>query len=74
LITSKSFYAVSTHKYTINSLETYKRKGLRRYSEKYKLLAIELLKQGVKHRQIARLLGTNHTNIYDWEKKFLKEI
>lgn len=49
--------------------ETYKRKGINRYSEEFKIKAMNLLKDGMKHRQIAKLLGTSHTNIYDWEKK-----
>ena len=49
--------------------ETYKRKGINRYPEEFKIKAMNLLKNGMKHREIAKLLGTNHTNIYDWEKK-----
>tara|TARA_Y100000310_G_scaffold240778_1_gene244681 strand:+ start:593 stop:1606 length:1014 start_codon:yes stop_codon:yes gene_type:complete len=55
------------------SLESYKRKGLRKYSRKFKIEAMNLLKKGMKHRQIAKLLGTNHTNIYDWEKQMLRD-
>lgn len=49
--------------------ETYKRKGLNKYSEEFKIKAMNLLKNGMKHRQIANLLGISHTNVYDWERK-----
>jgi len=52
-----------------NGLDSYKRKGLRRYDEEFKHLAMYLLKQGFKHGKIARLLKTSRTNIYDWEKR-----
>lgn len=54
------------------ALASYKRKGIERYPKEFKLKSMNLLKQGLKHREIARLLGTNHTNIYDWEKLFFK--
>ena len=53
-------------------LTTYKRKGLRKYSEEYKVLAMQLLKQGLNHRQIAKLMSTSYCNIYDWEKALKK--
>lgn len=55
-------------------LNSYKRKGVRSYPLEFKLKAMNLLKQGMKHREIARLLGTNRTNIYDWEKSYLKKL
>ncbi len=55
------------------ALDSYKRKGINRYSKEFKLKAIQLLKRGLKHREIAKLLGTSHTNIYDWEKLFFKK-
>ena len=51
-------------------LSTYKRKGLRRYSEEYKVMAMQILKQGLKHGQITKLIGTSYCNIYDWEKTY----
>ncbi|MBI2134963.1 hypothetical protein HYU09_03155 [Candidatus Woesearchaeota archaeon] len=50
------------------ALESYKRKGLRRYSGEFKQKALDMLRQGLKHREIAKILGTSHSNIYDWEK------
>jgi len=52
-------------------LESYKRKGVRKYSKEFKLKAMNLLKQGMKHKEIAQLLGTNRTNIYDWEERLI---
>ncbi len=53
-----------------NALSSYKRKGIRRYSTEFKIRAIDMLKNGMKHREIAKLFGTSHSNIYDWEKQF----
>lgn len=50
------------------ALDSYKRKGLRRYSREFKLKAINLLKSGLKHKEVAKLLGTSPANVYDWEK------
>jgi len=55
-------------------LTNYKRKGLRKYSLEFKLKAMNLLKQGMKHKEIAQLLGTNRTSIYNWEKLYLKKL
>lgn len=54
------------------SLLSYKRKGIIRHSEDFKLKAVGLLQQGFKHREIAKILKTSHTNIYDWEKAYLQ--
>ncbi|MBU0627730.1 MAG: hypothetical protein KKC75_00950 [Nanoarchaeota archaeon] len=51
-------------------LDNYKRKGLKKHSIETKHKAMGLLKQGMKHREIAKLLDINHTSIYDWEKLF----
>jgi len=51
------------------ALNSYKRKGLRNYNEGFKHLAMYLLKQGFKHGEIAKLLKTSRTNIYDWENR-----
>ncbi len=83
VLTTSDYWSLLTYKNYINftirrkkntlekGLANYKRKGLRKYSPEFKLKAMNLLKQGMKHREIAKLLGTNHTNIYDWEKKLL---
>ncbi|MCK4589200.1 MAG: hypothetical protein KAT77_02070 [Nanoarchaeota archaeon] len=55
------------------SLLSYKRKGIRRYSENFKFQAMDLLNQGFKHREIAKLLETSHSNIYDWEKSHFQK-
>ncbi len=54
------------------ALNSYKRKGIKRYPKEIKLKAINMLKKGLNHREIAKILGTNHTNIYDWEKAYNK--
>ncbi len=51
------------------TVESYKRKGLRRYSNEFKTKALNMLQNGMKHREIAKLLGTSYSNIYDWEKQ-----
>lgn len=50
-------------------LDSYKRKGIRRYSDKFKIKAMKLLKSGLSHREVSKVLETSHTNIYDWEKQ-----
>lgn len=52
-----------------HALNSYKRKGIIRYTEEFKNLAMELRNAGLKHKQITILLGTNCANIYDWEKR-----
>jgi len=53
------------------SLNSYKRKGLRRYTLEFKLNAVKLLNNGLRHKEIAKILGTSPTNIYDWEKHLI---
>ena len=65
------FVIIRKQKSLEKALNSYKRKGIRRYPESFKIKAMNLLKKGYKHRQIAKILNTNHTNIYDWEKKYL---
>jgi len=54
-------------------LNNYKRKGLRKYPPAFKFHAMHLLQQGLDHREVARIMGTNYANIYDWEKEFLTQ-
>jgi len=53
-----------------NGLKRYKRKGIKKHSENFKQYAMHLLNYGLGHREIAKILNTNHTNIYDWEKQY----
>ncbi|MFH1682568.1 MAG: LAGLIDADG family homing endonuclease [Candidatus Woesearchaeota archaeon] len=49
-------------------LKRYKRKGIRKYSPGIKHLALDMLRHGMNHQEIGKLLNTSYANIHDWEK------
>jgi transposase-like protein len=53
-----------------NALSSYKRKGIHRFSDEFKKMAVNMLQNGLKPSQVAKIVGTNSTNIYDWKKRY----
>ena len=53
-------------------LSDYKRKGLRSYSNEFKLEVLAMVSEGISRPLIGDLLNFNYTNIYDFEKQYEK--
>ena len=55
----------------VSVLNSYKRKGIKRYSLDFKREAMRLLDRCGDHRFVGQLMNTSYTNLYDWEKAVL---
>lgn len=52
----------------MSGLKKYRRKGLRKYSQGFKVLAVDMLRNSYTHKEVSEILNTSGANIYDWEK------
>lgn len=57
----------------ISALNSYNRKGLRKYSREFKLNVLRLLDEGYSAYTIGKLLNFPHTNVYDFVKSGVRD-
>ena len=53
------------------ALDSYKRKGIRRYTQEFKNRALQMLNEGLNHKQISEILQISPANIYDWNRSII---